>query len=301
MIEKLQNRLKRISVNYHRFGTVNTVKYLFYNGLIKRVKNRFNKIVKGKKYPQNIIFITSLPKSGSTWLSNMCAEIDGFDLFAPANWNTYITKRWDDTRWDLYDELFNEFKSNLAVIRGHTWATDQNLNILKKSDLKYIIGVRDPRDKLISEYYHSRNFPGHWAYEEAMKLPISEFILNKMTNGEFEHETLDWIRSWLKNQDDLHSIIIKYEDLIEQPKNIIKNIFKFLDFEIDDKTSEDIVEKHSFKNVTGRSSGESDDSKFVRKGIAGEWKSLYSAEQKIAFMKIGEDVIKALGYEPTIK
>lgn len=300
MISKITNRLKRIAVNYKRFGMTHTIKYVFYNGFAKRIVNRFNYATKGNKYSQNILFITSLPKSGSTWLSTMCAEVDGFDLFAPSSWNTYIAKEWDDTRWDLTENIFTEFNHSLAVVRGHTWAIPENINVLKNSKLKYIIGVRDPRDKLISEYYHSRNFPGHWAHTEAKKSTLSEFITIKLKSGEFEKETIEWIRMWLKNRDRKNSIIIKYEDMLNNTADVLIKIFQFLEFKLDRKTIDQIIEKHSFKNVTGRDRGKSDDTKFVRKGVSGEWKSSYSEEQKKLFSEMGEDVITNLGYEPTI-
>ncbi|GAJ21457.1 unnamed protein product, partial [marine sediment metagenome] len=39
---------------------------------------------------------------------------------------------------------------------------------------------------------------------------------------------------------------------------------------------------------------------FVRKGVSGEWKTIFSKEQKSLFSKIGEDVIENLGYKPTL-
>lgn len=301
MDSKIINRLKRISVNYHRFGLIPTIKYVFYNGFIKRIINRINYITKSKKYPQNVIFITSLPKSGSTWLSNMCAEVDGFALFAPSSWNTYIANEWDDTRWDLTGNTFKEFRHNLVVMRGHTWAIPQNIKILKSSKLKYIIGIRDPRDKLISEYYHSRNFPGHWAHDEAQEKTLSEFITLKIKSGDFEKESIEWIRMWIKNRDKENSIIIKYEDLLNDTQKTITKIFQFLEFRIDKNTISQIVDKHSFRNVTGRDRGKSDDTKFVRKGVSGEWKTTFNEVQKKLFTDIGEDIIISLGYEPTFK
>ncbi|MBU0529746.1 sulfotransferase domain-containing protein [bacterium] len=291
--------MKRVQVNFRRFGLINTIKYLFQNIIVKRPVNQINYYFKRKEYPQNIIFITALPKSGSTWLSNMFADLDGFDLFAPMKWNTYISKKWDDTRWDLDIDTFKEFKNKLAVIRGHTWAIPQNLLALKDSNLKYIIGVRDPRDKLISEYWHSRNFPGHWAHDQAHKLSIDEFITNKLESGEFEKETINWIRSWLKNRDFKKSIIIRYEDMLINSNLVLEKTFKFLGFKTDQKKIENIIEKNSFAKVTGRNRGKSDNAKFIRKGVSGEWKTIFSKEHKLLFSNIGEDIIKDLGYEPT--
>lgn len=300
MILWLKNRFHRILVNYNRFGFMNTIKYLVQNAIVKRPVNQINYYINRKKYPQNIIFITSLPKSGSTWLSNMCADLDGFDLFAPMKWNTYIAKEWDDTRWDLEIDIFTEFRKKLAVIRGHTWAIPKNLDVLKKSNLKYIIGVRDPRDKLISEYWHSRNFSKHWAYEQANEQSIEQFISYKLKSGEFEKETLEWIRNWLKYRDNEKSIIVRYEDMLKNPNHAMEEIFNFLDFKIEQKRIENIIEKNSFNKITGRKRGKSDDSKFVRKGISGEWKTIFSKEHKLLFSKIGEDVVEALEYQRTL-
>ena len=300
MINWIRNRTQRIKVNYQRFGLINTIIYLLQNAIIKRPLNQFNYYIKRKKYPQNIIFITSLPKSGSTWLSNMCSELDGFNLFAPIKWNTYIAKEWDDSRWDLDEDIFKEFRNKLAVIRGHTWASPGNLAILKKSNLKYIIGVRDPRDKLISEYWHSRNFPGHWAHKQAYKQSIKEFISHKLESGEFEKETLNWIRIWLENRDIKKSIVVRYEDMLNDPKTTLGNIFNFLNFNIEQKKIDNIIDINSFAKITGRKRGESDDTNFIRKGISGEWKTIFSEEHKSQFSKIGEDVVERLGYQSTL-
>lgn len=300
MIRLLKNRLQRLKVNFRRFGLINTVKYLVQNAIIKRPVNQINYFLKRKKYPQNIIFITSLPKSGSTWLSNMCSGLDGFDLFAPVKWNIYITEEWDDSRWDLETDIFKEFRNKLAVIRGHTWAIPKNLNVLTQSNLKYIIGVRDPRDKLISEYWHSRNFPRHWAHKQAHEQSIEEFISYKLESGEFEKETLNWIRNWLENRDLTKSIIIRYEDMLNNPNTVLEKIFNFLGFKIEQKKIENIIEINSFDKITGRKRGENNDTKFVRKGVSGEWKTIFSKEQKLLFSKIGEDVIENLGYQSTL-
>ncbi len=300
MIRLLKNRLQRLKVNFRRFGLINTVKYLVQNAIIKRPVNQINYFLKRKKYPQNIIFITSLPKSGSTWLSNMCSGLDGFDLFAPVKWNIYITEEWDDSRWDLETDIFKEFRNKLAVIRGHTWAIPKNLNVLTQSNLKYIIGVRDPRDKLISEYWHSRNFPRHWAHKQAHEQSIEEFISYKLESGEFEKETLNWIRNWLENRDSKKSIVIRYEDMLNNPNTVLEKIFNFLGFKIEQKKIENIIEINSFDKITGRKRGENNDTKFVRKGVSGEWKTIFSKEQKLLFSKIGEDVIENLGYQFTL-
>ena len=121
-----------------------------------------------------------------------------------------------------------------------------------------------------------------------------------MESGEFEKETLNWIRNWLKKRDSKKSIIIRYEDMLNNPNTVLKKIFNFLGFKIEQEKIKRIIEKNSFKNITGRKHGESDDTKFVRKGVSGEWEAVFNKKQKSLYSKIGEDVIEKLGYQSTL-
>lgn len=95
-----------------------------------------NFILKAHKYPQNLIFITGLGKSGSTWICNIFSSLDGFNRFTPLGWNMETL--------DLYPTFFNEFKNRLAVVKGHTWGTYGNVQMLKDSGLKYVVTVKGP-------------------------------------------------------------------------------------------------------------------------------------------------------------
>ncbi len=88
--------------------------------------------------------------------------------------------------------------------------------------------------------------------------------------------------------------------MLIDPTTVLENTFNFLDFNIEQKKIESIIEINSFSKVTGRKRVKSDDTKFVRKGVSGEWKTIYNKEQKLQFSKIGEDIIKKLGYESTL-
>ena len=95
-------------------------------------------------YPVNVIFIAGLAKSGTTWLANMFSSLGGFDRITPRGWKVQ--------RNVLYPGIFDEFKNRLAVIKGHTWYSQEHLAVLRDSNLKYFVIVRDPRDQIISEY-----------------------------------------------------------------------------------------------------------------------------------------------------
>ncbi|MBA7629483.1 hypothetical protein ES703_36982 [subsurface metagenome] len=298
-MNKLIFRYKRVQTYFKRYGFLGALFYVLKNGPYKRAKNFGAYVLIGRKYPQNIIFITALPKSGSTWLRNLFSCLPGFDPFSPYRWNTSVPLNWDERRWDLYPEIFDEFTRKLAVIRGHTWGKADNIDLLKETGLKYFINVRDPRDKLISEYWHNRNFPIHWERELAFSKSLAEYITYKLDSGEFERQTIDWLRSWLDGRDETKSLLLRYEDTLTNTRAVVREALHFLGFDYSEKEIDRVVVANTFEKASGRKRGAEDQKHFLRKGVRGEWKEVFSEEHKTKFKHIGEDVIKALAYEPT--
>ena len=59
----------------------------------------------------------------------------------------------------------------------------------------------------------------------------------------------------------------------------------------------EIVEKYSFEKLSGRKQGQENNSKFLRKGIAGDWKNYFNKEARELFdFYAGAQLVK-LGYE----
>ena len=210
-----------------------------------------------------------------------------------------MAEDWDMQQWDLYNGMFGEFKHYLAVIRGHTQGTPANISLLNESGLKFLITIRDPRDKLISEYWHSRNYPLHWQRDVDWKMDLTEFISYKLDSEKFSSQSLEWLRSWNTNRT-AAAMIIKYEELLADTRGTLAGAFRFLGIECDAERIQAIVKRQDFKRVSGRKRGLEDNKKFVRKGVAGEWREIFTPDQKERFSLIGEDVIRDLGYQGTL-
>lgn len=75
---------------------------------------------------------------------------------------------------------------------------------------------------------------------------------------------------------------------------------RFLGFDCSEEGIDRIIAANSFEKVSGRKRGMEDRQQFLRKGVRGEWEEVFSEEQKAKFTQVGEDVIKALAYEPTL-
>lgn len=296
-----RNRWRRIKAVYGRHGLARTVSYIWTEGLVKRMQASRSYRAYAGRYPQTIIFIAAFPKSGSSWIRDMFASLHGFAAYAPSQWNTSIPTGWDeDRRWDLYPGIFNEFDKKLTVIRGHTRGDRGNTGILDAAGLKYIVTIRDPRDRLISEYWHSRNFPGQWQSELAHRLSLEEFISYKLESGEFRVESLGWLESWLPHRDKGAAHFVRYEEMLQGPQKTFGEALAFMGFEVDSAIVDGIVSDHSFERATGRVRGRADDSQFQRKGVAGEWREIFSAAQNQQFLEMGAGIIRELGYAATM-
>jgi hypothetical protein len=299
MIEYIRLRYKRVSRMVKRSGLRGITQKVFNQGVLKPTRNYLSYRRKREQYPSNVIFVAGLPKSGSTWFAKMCASLDGFDKFTPLRWGTDLPDSWEPT-CDLYEGVFEEFKNRLAVVKGHTYGTEENVDFLRRAGIRYLLTVRDPRDQIISAYWYLKKSPIHWDWQLVNRLTLSEFITHKLQSGEFEQNIVDWCRSWLDHRDENASMLVRYEDLLEDTKAVMSEVFRHLGIARSEEEVERIVETNSFKRVSGRTPGQQDTGSFLRKGVSGEWREIFTDEQKELFAKIGEDVVMRLGYEPTL-
>jgi hypothetical protein len=88
-----------------------------------------------------------------------------------------------------------------------------------------------------------------------------------------------------------------YESLLADGVSVAKSLFRFLGLSHDDPLITDLLERSSFRFYAGRERGEEDRKRFYRKGIAGDWKNHFTAEDTALFKEIAGDMLIRLGYE----
>lgn len=85
------------------------------------------------------------------------------------------------------------------------------------SDLKFLHIERDPKDVIASIHYASTKYPDSWGYanlDDAIQLCRESFIINNLYRDDNDH------------------LFCKYNDLIESPNSVIKEITNFLSIEM---------------------------------------------------------------------
>ena len=224
-----------------------------------------------------IIWLASYPKSGNTWVRSIISSLiysnDGI-------FNFELLRKIDQFPEKKYLKDFVKDFGNFELIKKNWIAAqdkvnlDNNIKFFKTHQGKYTVGednftndentvaviyiVRDPRNVVTSISNHYT-----LSIKESLKFMMSDTIIgNKKSLEESYKEKKSGIltllgkwnnhyRSWTRKKGNL--LLIKYEDLILNPKAEILKISSFLkkyiNFETDDKKYQNILKTTSFENL----------------------------------------------------
>ena len=278
-----------------------------------------------------IIWIASYPKSGNTWVRSIISSLiysnDG-------NFDFDLLKKIQQYPSQKYFENFTKDFQNINEIKKY-WIESQNfLNLDKEvkffkthhinckigeyaftnknNTLGTIYVVRDPRNLINS-------FTNHYSID---KNTAKNFITSRQSvTGALEDMKRDnsiftilgsWndhLKSWTSMNQNL--LLIKYEDLIMDPLNVINKIIKYLknliNFSADEKkidniinsTSFDVMKKKEIEKGFHESVMDSTDKNkvnFFNLGKENKWeKYLNKEDQEFIKDKLGLEM-KELGY-----
>jgi hypothetical protein len=90
---------------------------------------------------------------------------------------------------------------------------------------------------------------------------------------------------------------IRYEDLLQDTPNTLQRILRLLDARDDNATIERCTLASSFERVSKRRQGEEDSSSFFRKGVAGDWRSVFTERDRKIYEELAGDQLIRMGYE----
>ena len=145
---------------------------------------------------------------------------------------------------------------------------------------KLIVIYRDGRDVVVSDQFFTRDHQGQ---------PF-DFAAG--------------VRSWKRDMEahlaiaDRHPVFAcAYERLLADGPAVARDLFAFLGLGCDEPLVADLLARSSFRFYAGRERGQEDRKRFYRKGIAGDWKNCFSAEDKSLFKDLAGDLLIRLGYE----
>ncbi len=170
-------------------------------------------------------------------------------------------------------------------------SVSSNVDFFRNTKIIHII--RNPFDVLISQIYHQLNLYKNTGFVDEIfsninfqklikTIETNKYVIEDfLRDGVFDKFLIAWkVEQNLALQLAENSLvpikIIRYEDLINFPKNSIQELFNFLNIEIDYHELNNIVDRSSFLSKTsGRYNGKEDINSFYRKGIIGDHKNYF--------------------------
>jgi len=272
---------------------------------------------------RKIFWLASYPKSGNTWVRMFLnAYITGF----PVNLNSAYQFVSGDFRPELFQMMVTRPINQLTIKEQYYFYPGLLLNILGMSNTLYvclkthhakvkvdeiplipveltekaIYVMRDPRDIVPSLADH---------FGLTLDKAI-DFLGNEQQGAEqkgtgLTHLLLSWrlhVKSWASKPSPIETIIIKYEELLGNPRGTFEKIIAAFNFEMDEARFDFALEQTKFKNLqkmeqegTFREKS-SESKKFFREGKAGNWKNVLSRGQAKRIESEHREEMKTFGY-----
>jgi hypothetical protein len=91
---------------------------------------------------------------------------------------------------------------------------------------------------------------------------------------------------------------VRYEDLLKRPEQELERLLGFLGVDAGKDAVRRCVRSASFEKLSkGRKRGREDATSFFRKGVAGDWREVFTERDKHIFKQEAGDLLVKLGYE----
>ena len=198
----------------------------------------------------------------------------------------------------------------------HTGCLDEIHEIYP--DARVIHIVRDGRDVAVSTVHHwwrlAKDRPGGVFELTPEELEIRDAYLEDregfLASGRsiFTEERLGQLaRRWSYRVGKAHRdgtalygeryLEIRYEDLLQDAPNTLRRILELLRARGGDNVIERCILASSFERASNRRQGEEDSRSFFRKGVAGDWRGVFTQRDREIYEELAGDQLIRMGYD----
>ena len=241
------------------------------------------------------VFICTYPKCGTTWMQQIVKLIanngvdagNELDVFAP--WIEHM----------LLEEIKSMssprfFKTHLPYQLMAGGGDPANTNA------KYIYVLRNPKDVAVSSYnFYKKVYPNFLSI--TWESYLDAFLEGDVSFGAFYYHYLGW---WL-HKDASNILFLSYEQMKRDLSFVVTRVSSFLGYNLTDEVIQTIVKQSHFDNMKNNSSANKEymnpytpgKTPFMRKGVVGDWRNVFSEEQSAKMDAVITNTLRASGLE----
>ena len=279
---------------------------------------------------QKIIWISSYPKSGNTWIMFLIANYffnierkDNFEIvnkniikFPPASLIKKFTTKKElienpyniSKYWLKAQEQAKIMKGNVMFLKNHNALVSVNGNEFTNENfsLASIYIIRDPRDVVVSNAHYS-----NLAFDKVIQNLCDKNLYYNLTDyhdfpdieilGSWKFHYISW-RDGVPN---MPKIIVRYEDLIKDSYScfykIINFLSKILNFKLDEEQIKFSVENSKFEKLQNNENKfgyikNNSNTNFFHSGKIQQWKNILNKSQIKTIENTFKEEMELLGY-----
>ncbi|MEQ8664772.1 MAG: sulfotransferase domain-containing protein [Rhodospirillales bacterium] len=249
-----------------------------------------------------ISWIASFPKSGNTWLRFIAAHV----LFDSGNDSKKVDVAVPDMHYST-GGLVHQFEGAYVVKTHFPYGRLPDRFDFRKS--AYV--VRHPLDVVASsaQYLDSDGDPGEELHLARQFVEFGNLQhWHSMGFGSWE----DHVRSWLDAADSTDVLVLRYEDMLEDPRGAIANFAKHYGVSLGDERIQQIAADTSFESMKALEEADIDsgtglfntESKYKRRGFSflqrgqsGRYKDVLTDELVDVLTKRFRPMMETMGYD----
>lgn len=235
----------------------------------------------------NDVMLASFPKSGSTWLTFMLAQLA---------WRSGREQKLVDDRYlpgiGKQGRAEKRLPSGGRLIRTH--------EPYRRDYKQAIYVVRDGRDVAVSLFWHLKRT---MRLESEFSEFLAAFLDGGLTGaGAWDQHVAGWLESPAYANGQV--LLIRYEDLQDDAARELRRTAEFLELEASSEAIADALDAGSKEAMRGREKAteklahleKGERIPVVRKGVVGDWQNYFSHDDQLAFAAGTQRAMTLLGY-----
>ncbi|KAM6922877.1 amine sulfotransferase-like [Lycodopsis pacificus] len=268
--------------------------------------NRRNFLVKDELRPTDLdalqhvetrptdIFLVTYPKSGTAWMKQILVQI--MDAAHPESAEDATNR----TRVPWLEERTADNPSRGRPdprIFGSHLPPEMLPQGVKAKQIKVVYVWRNPKDILVSLYHFAQS----WVLLETPQ-SFEEFFQQFLDGDVYMGSWFDHIQDYHKARDQLNIYFVQYENMLKDLRGEVVKLCAFLGRDLTDEAIEHVVEMSTFKSMKTNPKANYKDlvetnrykTETMRKGIAGDWKNVFTVAQNEHFDNVFKEKMNNL-------